>query len=72
MIFIHKIYKDGEERINSGFLLFPKTINFGDFKQTRWLSYASWIEQYYTGKNGRSIWIPLYFISFPKKPTKGK
>jgi hypothetical protein len=34
--------QDGDERIRSGFLLFPKTID----NETRWLEWTKWLEEW--------------------------
>lgn len=41
---------DLDTRMKSGFLFFPKTIG----EETRWFEFASWLEEYHVGGNGRN------------------
>ena len=42
-----RIPQDGDTRIKSGFLFFPKEIRVGPWNEIRWLEFATWEEKYY-------------------------
>jgi len=50
--------KEGQRRIKSQFLLFPKTIR----GETRWLEFASWEEAFFVGMTGYSWWGEMKWI----------
>ena len=58
--------RDGEYRISSGFLWFPKTIG----SQTRWLEYAKWLECYLKFADGNGFafyeWIARNWVDDPQ------
>lgn len=52
-----------EIRIRTGFLWFPKTLEF----QTRWLEVASWEEEYNWVYDGGFYWEPLRWVNDKKE-----
>lgn len=54
--------KDGQTRLVTRFLLWPKTMRLeaGKQKETRWLETASWVEEYDQGWD-YDIWIERYW-----------
>lgn len=49
--------RQGDMRIKTGFLFFPKTIGY----ERRWLEFATWNEEYYEGYLSTS-WEPRCWI----------
>jgi hypothetical protein len=54
--------KEGDTRVRSGFLFFPKTIN----GEERWLEWARWEERYEVWTEMWAVdsgWVPIAWLS---------